>query len=73
MLAGAYSSIRTVYELAYCYNNDHECLTYQDAIKKGFGIAGVLLCILFVFFTACMFFDQIKMKFEETSTIDRKQ
>lgn len=71
-LCGMYSFTRTLVEIILFFKDDSTCYTYQNALKKGLGMAGMCLCALFVCFTTCMFVDQIKMRFEETSTIDKK-
>jgi len=61
-------------EIIVCFTKGLDnCPTYNNAIKVGVGIAVLAFMGLFVLFTFCMFIDQIKMKLENTSTIDRLQ
>lgn len=72
-LTGLYSSIRTLVEIVLCFTKKETCKTYDNVAKLGVGIAGVCLVSLFVLFSAAMFLDQVKMKLENTSTIERLQ
>jgi hypothetical protein len=40
---------------------------------KSVGFGASFVCCLFVVFTLVMFVDQVKMKYEDTSTIDKMQ
>lgn len=70
-LSGAYATVRTMASVIYCFQDDSQCYTYKTGVLKGFAIGLSLWCGLFVIFTSIMLFDQIKMKYEETSTIDK--
>lgn len=72
-LAATFAAIRAVVEIIMCFSDDSKCFTFTNAVWKGFGIAVILLCVLFIFFTLVMLFDQIKMKYEDTSTIKNLQ
>ena len=73
MITGLYVSIRTVIEIVLCFTDGLNCYSYNNAIKIGVGIALLCFMVLFVLFTSCMLIDQIKMKLENTSTIERLQ
>lgn len=73
MLTGTYSMVRAIVAIVLCFTHDRTCLTYNNAAKLGVGIAIVCLVALFVLFTGAMFIDQVKMKLENTSTIERLQ
>lgn len=70
-LSGGYSVMRAFLEIVHCFSDDASCMTYTDGARKGSGLAIAAYCGFFVLFTAVMFFDQIKMKYDETSTIDK--
>lgn len=76
-LAAAYASTRAIIELANCFstnsNSNGSCDTFSTLVWRVVGIIIVFVCLLFVCFTGCMFADQIRMRIEETSTIDKKQ
>ena len=73
MLTGLYVSVRAIVEIVVCFTDGLHCSSYNNAIKIGLGIAGICFMVLFVLFTSCMLVDQIKMKLENTSTIERLQ
>ena len=73
MLTGLYVSVRAIVEIVVCFTDGLHCPSYNNAIKIGLGIAGICFMVLFVLFTSCMLVDQIKMKLENTSTIERLQ
>ena len=72
-LAGSFAAIRATVEIAVCFSDALDCVTYTNAVWKGFGIAMIILCALFVLFTLVMLVDQVKMKYEDTSTIKNLQ
>lgn len=76
VLAAAYASTRAIIELANCFNTNSNssgsCDTFSTIVWRVVGILIVFVCMLFVCFTGCMFADQIRMRIEETSTIDKK-
>lgn len=69
-LASIYAAIRSIIELGLCFSDDYECNTYDSMGWKVFGFIGFSVCILFACFTVTMFFDQVHMKYTDTSTID---
>ena len=72
-MAATYSAVRALIEIALCLTNTETCFTYTNFTWIGIGITLVIMCTLFACFTLCMFTDQIRMRMEETSTIDTKQ
>lgn len=71
-LAGSYSAVRAFVQIVFCFGNDSECTTFTNVVMKGVGFGAIFVCCLFVCFTAVMFGDQLKMRYEDTSTIDKK-
>ena len=70
-LASIYAGLRAGVEVALCFSSEtYECNTFTSEISYIFGFVGVAICALFALFTAVMFFDQVHMKIEDTSTID---
>lgn len=72
-ISGLYTSIRAIVAIVFCFQDDSKCYTYNTALWKGVGIGAIFICLLFVVFTSVMLTDQVKMKYEETSTIDKMQ
>ena len=73
VIAATYSAVRSCIEIGFCLTSEAECFTYTSVTWIGIGITLIIMCVLFAFFTTCMFTDQIRMRMEETSTIDKKQ
>jgi hypothetical protein len=70
-LSGGYAAIRGAIEIGLCFSPDYVCNTYVSMLWKVFGFIGIGTCGLFTMFTVVMFFDQVGMKMDDTSTIDQ--
>lgn len=61
VLAATYASTRAIIELVNCFktniNNSGSCDTFSTMVWRVMGIITVLVCLLFVCFTGCMFAD----------------
>ena len=69
-LSGGYSCIRGAIEMGLCFSDDYECNTFTNIGIMIPGFIGIAISGLFCIFTTVMFFDQVSMKRDDTSTID---
>ncbi len=72
-LAALYAVIRTAYEVIICWKDGYACTTYSALYGVVLGTIGCILCGVFLLFCSVMFFDQISMRMNDTSTIDQMQ
>lgn len=73
MICSAWTVIRVAIAAYQCYQSDGLCDTFDEGIYGVITFIICALCGMFTFFTAAMFWDQVQMGIEETSTIDRMQ